>query len=212
MNIAVIAGENPSPFCTALSAQFDYFVGVDRGALFLLQQSLPLNMAVGDFDSVSAVEFEGVLQQAEKLVQAPEEKNDTDLELAISAIFHCYPQAKVQIFGALGGRLDHQMSNLFLVANPEIAPFMSQIELIDSQNHILFRPAGKHLLSPISQMHYIGFMPMQDGALTIRYAKYPLNENNYFIKPCYGSNEFIKDTIEIELESGYVLVIYSKDR
>ncbi|OOF58769.1 thiamine diphosphokinase [Rodentibacter myodis] len=212
MNVVVIAGGNPSPFCTALSAQFDYFVGVDRGAMFLLQQDLPLNLAVGDFDSVSMVEFQQVLQQAEKLIQAPAEKNDTDLELAIKAIFQRFPQAKVQIFGALGGRLDHQISNLFLVTDPEIAPFMSQIELIDPQNRLFVRPQGKHLLSPISTMKYIGFVPMQGGNLTIRNAKYPLNSSNYFVKSCYGSNEFVNGEIEVELDLGYVLVIYSKDR
>ena len=52
--IAVFTGGRLSGFST----DFELFVGVDRGSLFLLKNQLPLDLAVGDFDSVSKEEPE----------------------------------------------------------------------------------------------------------------------------------------------------------
>ncbi|HEM4048869.1 thiamine diphosphokinase [Streptococcus suis] len=208
IKIAVIAGGS----FDCLPEPADLYVGLDAGSLRLLDHSLPLDWAIGDFDSVTSEELGQIREMAEQFLQAPAEKDDTDLELALKEIFKAYPQAQVRIYGALGGRMDHMMSNLFLPAEPDLAAFMEQIELVDSQNIIRFRPAGRHRLSPIAGMKYISFMPSDQSRLTIRRAKYPLDASNYFFKKCYSSNEFIDRDIDIQLDQGYVVLIYSKDR
>lgn len=208
IKIAVIAGGS----IDCLPEPADLYVGVDAGSLRLLDHSLPLDWAMGDFDSVTSEELGRIREIAERFLQAPAEKDDTDLELALKEIFKAYPQAQVRIYGALGGRMDHMMANLFLAAEPDLAAFMEQIELVDRQNIIRFRPAGKHRLSPIAGMKYISFMPSDQSRLTIRHAKYPLDASNYFFKKCYSSNEFIDRDIDIQLDQGYVVLIYSKDK
>ncbi|HFR3895538.1 TPA: thiamine diphosphokinase [Streptococcus suis] len=208
IKIAVIAGGS----LDCLPEPADLYVGVDAGSLRLLDHSLPLDWAIGDFDSVTSEELGRIKDQAERFLQAPAEKDDTDLELALKEIFKAYPQAQVRIYGALGGRMDHMMANLFLAAEPDLAAYMEQIELVDSQNVVRFRPAGQHRLSPIAGMKYISFMPSDQSCLTIRHAKYPLDASNYFFKKCYSSNEFIDRDIDIQLDQGYVVLIYSKDR
>ncbi|HFI0723253.1 TPA: thiamine diphosphokinase [Streptococcus suis] len=208
IKIAVIAGGS----FDCLSEPADLYVGVDAGSLRLLDHSLPLDWAMGDFDSVTSEELGRIKDLAERFLQAPAEKDDTDLELALKEVFKVYPQAQVRIYGALGGRMDHMMSNLFLAAEPDLAPYMEQIELVDSQNIVRFRPAGRHRLSPIAGMKYISFMPSDQSRLTIGHAKYPLDASNYFFKKCYSSNEFIDRDIDIQLDKGYVVLIYSKDK
>ncbi|MEG3298091.1 thiamine diphosphokinase [Streptococcus suis] len=208
IKIAVIAGGS----FDCLPEPADLYVGVDAGSLRLLDHSLPLDWAIGDFDSVTPEELGRIKDLAERFLQAPAEKDDTDLELALKEIFKAYPQAQVRIYGALGGRMDHMMANLFLAAEPDLAPYMEQIELVDSQNVVRFRPAGQHRLSPIAGMKYISFMPSDQSHLTIRHAKYPLDASNYFFKKCYSSNEFIDRDIDIQLDQGYVVLIYSKDK
>lgn len=208
IKIGVIAGGS----IDYLPEPADLYVGVDAGSLRLLDHSLPLDWAIGDFDSVTPEELGRVKDQAERFLQAPAEKDDTDLELALKEIFKAYPQAQVRIYGALGGRMDHMMANLFLAAEPDLATYMEQIELVDDQNVIRFRPAGQHRLSPIAGMKYISFMPSDQSRLTIRHAKYPLDASNYFFKKCYSSNEFIDRDIDIQLDKGYVVLIYSKDK
>ncbi|MFI3160940.1 thiamine diphosphokinase [Streptococcus suis] len=208
IKIAVIAGGS----FDCLPEPADLYVGVDAGSLRLLDHSLPLDWAIGDFDSVTSEELGQIREMAEWFLRAPVEKDDTDLELALKEIFKAYPQAQVRIYGALGGRMDHMMANLFLAADPDLAAFMEQIELVDSQNVVRFRPAGSHRILPIAGMKYISFMPSDQSCLTIRHAKYPLDASNYFFKKCYSSNEFIDRDIDIQLDQGYVVLIYSKDK
>ena len=59
-------------------------------------------------------------------------------------------------------------------------------------------------------MNYVSFM--SDDKLTITGAKYELNAQNFFSKKIYSSNEFIGKPIEVSLNSGYVVIIQSRDR
>lgn len=208
IKIALFAGGTIDSF----QMDFDLFIGVDRGSLFLIEQGICPDLAVGDFDSVSEKELALVCSQSKEVLQAQPEKDDTDLELAVKAVFARYPQAQLTIFGAFGGRLDHTLANIFLPSNPEIVPCIQQIRLCNAQNELRYCPQGRHEIKPVAGMNYLAFMPADDGRLTIEGAKYPLNESNYFFKKVYASNEFIDESVFLECQSGYVIVIYSKDR
>ena len=52
IKVAVFAGGQLADFSTG----FDVYVGVDRGSLFLIENQLPLDLAVGDFDFPGNVE------------------------------------------------------------------------------------------------------------------------------------------------------------
>ena len=208
VKIVVVAGGDSS----LLQKNQDIYLGVDGGCLKLLEQGLPLDIAVGDFDSISEVDFRKIQAQAKQVVQSVPEKNDTDLELALKTVFEDYPDAAVTVYGAFGGRLDHFLSNIFLPTDPDLAPYMEQIQLVDEQNRLVFRPAGSHEIQPDPTMTYVGFMPVGEGRLEITGAKYPLHSENYFLKAMYGSNEFLDQAIQVSLDRGYLVIVYSKDR
>ena len=157
-NIAILAGGDS----TLLPREHDAYVGIDGGCLKLLEQGLPLDIAVGDFDSVSEIDLRQIRTQAKQVVQSVPEKNDTDLELALKAVFEAYPDTAVTVYGAFGGRLDHFLSNIFLPTDPDLAPYMEQIQLVDGQNRLIYRPAGCHEIQPDPAMSYVGFMPLRD--------------------------------------------------
>ena len=208
VKIVVVAGGDSS----LLPKNQDIYLGVDGGCLKLLEQGLPLDIAVGDFDSISEVDFRKIQAQAKQVVQSVPEKNDTDLELALKAVFEAYPEAAVTVYGAFGGRLDHFLSNIFLPTDPDLTPYMEQIQLVDGQNRLIYRPAGCHEIQPDPAMSYVGFMPVGEGHLEITGAKYPLHQENYFLKAMYGSNEFLDQPIQVSLDRGYLVIVYSKDR
>jgi len=208
VKIVVVAGGDSS----LLPKNQDIYLGVDGGCLKLLEQGLSLDIAVGDFDSVSEVDLRKIQAQAKQVVQSVPEKNDTDLELALKTVFEDYPDAAVTVYGAFGGRLDHFLSNIFLPTDPDLAPYMEQIQLVDEQNRLVFRPAGSHEIQPDPTMTYVGFMPVGEGRLEITGAKYPLHAENYFLKAMYGSNEFLDQAIQVSLDRGYLIIVYSKDR
>ena len=205
---AVFAGGDRGHYRT----DFDCFVGVDRGSLWILEEELALALAVGDFDSVTVEERQLIQERAQHFVQAQPEKDDTDLELALLTIFEKNPQAQVTIFGALGGRIDHMLANVFLPSNPKLAPYMRQIEIEDGQNLISYCPEGTSQLEPRSDYNYLAFMPVRDSQLTIIGAKYELTEANFFFKKVYASNEYIDREVSVTCPDGYVVVLHSKDR
>ncbi|HHU5222731.1 TPA: thiamine diphosphokinase [Streptococcus agalactiae] len=206
--IALFAGGD----LTYFEYDFDYFVGIDRGSLFLLKNGLSLDMTVGDFDSITEDELLYIKHYCSNIVSASAEKNDTDTELALKTIFKEFPEAQVTVFGAFGGRIDHMMSNIFLPSDTDLEPFMSQIRLKDEQNIVTYLPSGKNQVSRIEGMSYVSFMPESESTLQISGAKYELNKSNYFKKKMYSSNEFMTSPIEVELKDGYLIIIYSKDR
>ena len=185
---------------------------MDRACLRLLELGLPLDLAVGDFDSVSRSELEMIQSAAKDCRLAPAEKDDTDTELALKIIFQLYPEAEVTIFGAFGGRIDHMLSNLFLVSDPDLVPFMRNICLRDKQNKITYYSEGSHKVLPEPGMTYVSFLHEGDGELTILGAKYELTSMNYFQKKIYSSNEFVDGPIQVLVPNGYVIVIQTKDR
>lgn len=205
--VAIVAGGQVE----TIPLDLDVYVGVDAGCLFLLEQGLELSLAVGDFDSVEPEEFQRIQSTAHKLRTSAAEKNDTDLELAIKEVLERWPQAEILIFGAFGGRLDHHLASVFLSTDPDIGPFMTQLCLMDQQNYLCYRPAGRHTIQPIAGYTYVAFMPVEGASIQIEGAKYPLNPTNYFKKAIYGSNEFSNQPITLSVDRGYAVIIYSKD-
>ncbi len=185
---------------------------MDRGSLWVLEEDLPLALAAGDFDSVTEEERQVIQKRAQHFVQARPEKDDTDLELALLTIFEQNSQAQVTIFGALGGRIDHMLANVFLPSNPKLAPYMRQIAIEDGQNLIAYCPEGTSQLEPRLDYDYLAFMPVRDSQLTILGAKYELTEENFFFKKVYASNEYIDREVSVTCPDGYVVVLHSKDR
>lgn len=206
--VAIVAGGRVE----AIPLDLDVYVGVDAGCLTLLEQGLPLALAVGDFDSVSEEDFQSIKKNSQEMKTSVAEKNDTDLELAVKAVAERWPQAEVMIYGAFWGRMDHHLASVFLPSDPEIAPHMSMLHLLDRQNHLCYLPSGRHVIEAMEGFNYIGFMPAEGARIRIEGAKYPLSEDNYFKKAIYGSNEFIDQPIVVTVDRGYLIIIYSKDR
>ena len=127
--VAIVAGAG----LDCLPIGYDFYVGVDGGCLTLLEQGLPLALAVGDFDSVSEEDFQSIKKNSQEMKTSVAEKNDTDLELAVKAVAERWPQAEVMIYGAFGGRMDHHLASVFLPSDSEIAPYMTMLHLLDNQ-------------------------------------------------------------------------------
>lgn len=187
---------------------YDYYVGIDRGALFLLEEHQDLDLAVGDFDSVSKEEFDKLSEAAHELVKLPAEKDQTDLEAGLDQVLSRFPDAEIMIIGALGGRLDHHLTNVYLplhLACPE------RISLKDNQNFVTYLTQGQHTIRKIEGYPYLGIVQVgTNRSLEIKNAKYPLKAEDNFAN-IYASNAFISETMELKIAQGKLIVIYSKD-
>lgn len=88
---------------------FDEVYAVDAGFAHLEALGRRCDVAIGDFDSL------GYVPQARIVSRHPVKKDKSDLELALDRVAS-YGFDEVVIYGALGGRLDHTLSNLQLAA------------------------------------------------------------------------------------------------
>jgi thiamine pyrophosphokinase len=186
---------------------FDKYIGVDRGSLFLVEKGYQLALAIGDFDSVSKIELEKISVSTDRLIKLPAEKDLTDLEAALDFVLEYFADAEIVIAGALGGRLDHLLTNAYLATRPKYQALAPKMNLVDRQNLV----PGQHLLKRKLTYQYVGFVQVETkDSLAIEEAKYPLKAEDNFSQ-IYASNEFISDQMKVSFNQGMVIVIYSGD-
>lgn len=212
--VILAAGGPPELWPDIKNALFSspVWVGVDRGTWHLLERGIIPHMAIGDFDSLTKEELETVERNVAAIHYAQPEKDFTDTELGVQKVFDTYPEASLKIIGATGGRLDHLLSNLWLPFNSELAPYTSQISILDRQNSLSYYLPGEYIVDKEEDKKYLAFVCLTEVRdLTLYDAKYRLT-NQYVPHPLsYASNEFIGKTARFSFSEGIVAVIQSKD-
>ena len=184
-------------------------ISVDSGARHCKQFHVVPDMLLGDFDSVSEEDFAGFAAKGAKIVRFPEEKDMTDSELAIEIALEkgC---THIVLLGAIGTRLDHSVSNLFLLkklldngVDGLLADEYNEVCLID-QRIELVREEGI----------FITLLPFAGSAkgVTTYGLYYPLENATLETGSSWGvSNKFSDDMAKVTLTEGYLLVIKARD-
>ena len=190
----------------------DVTLACDAAALAAVQAGLDLDVAVGDFDSVTAEELSIIAQAAQNLVTLPVAKDDTDAQAAVLWFFQHYPTGQLTIYGAFGGRLDHALANIFLPSHPEIAPFMEQIVLRDAWQELTYVPQGRHIVQQTPGMTGLAFVQEGQGQLGISGARFDLTGDNYFQRKVYSSNNFLTGPVTVTVPDGYVICLQTRER
>jgi thiamine pyrophosphokinase len=90
-------------------------IGADSGVDFAHALGFRVDVAVGDFDSVSAEGLARAEGEGARVERHPNEKDETDLELALD-IARAAGATHVLVLGIGGGRLDHLLGNVLLLA------------------------------------------------------------------------------------------------
>jgi thiamine pyrophosphokinase len=92
----------------------EHIIGVDSGLSFFHAHGLVPDYAVGDFDSVRP-ELVCYFETQCSIVRLNAHKDETDTEVAIQTAASALHSDGVILLGALGGRLDHTLGNLYLM-------------------------------------------------------------------------------------------------
>jgi thiamine pyrophosphokinase len=183
----------------------DLLIAADGGALPLLRAGIVPHVAIGDMDSISSaglaeLEAHGVTPQ-----RFPREKDETDLELAL--LHAAKAQAtEIDILGALGGRWDHTLANVALLALPELRGRRARL-LADGQTLFLVRDAAT-LEGQAGDT--ISLLPLAGDAhgVTTRGLRYPLNDATLSYERARGvSNVLLDPPGHVSLREGVLLVV-----
>lgn len=180
-------------------------IGVDYGALFALNHQLPLVCAIGDFDSVSAVEFTSIEKHTSDIIKALPEKDQSDTELAIlEAIKRGYQH--ILVFGVIGTRLDHFYAVLHLLAMYRD----TQIKIMNPTNRISILKQGRHHLKVEHQ--YFSLFAYETAVISIKGSKYDVEKRLLNITDRYGlSNEALASEVIVTVLSGVVFLFEASD-
>ena len=185
--------------------------GVDKGALYLLNNGVKPILSCGDFDSIT-LEQRREIEEKSKYFKVKSSEDLTDAEFALEHILELFEDVEViDIYGATGRRLDHFFGNILLLNNKKYHHI--KIRIIDDNNIITVAKKGLNIFENIEGYKYFSIVPVyEDTLMTIKNSKYEVNDLMLTLnRPNATSNEFkSKEDIRLEVNN-IVLVMYSKD-
>ena len=188
----------------ALLRPDDFMLCADGGTRHALALGLTPNVIVGDMDSLPAnfqiSTFDG------EIVLYPKDKNETDLELAITHALTLNP-AQILILAALGGRMDQTLANIALLADLRLSTF--DIRLSDSVEEIFFcRDQAKVEGRSGDIVSLIPWQGEVTGVFTENLRWHLHHETLYPDKTRGISNEMTADIATVQIKSGLLLIIH----
>lgn len=188
------------------------FIGVDKGALYLINAGIQPHLSLGDFDSINSEDLKKVERQSKKIEFFGSDKDDTDTELALEYAGKMYDPDSIYVYNWRGGRLDHFMSLLYLVHQPRFKHLIDRIKFIDKNNTLSYFKPGSYVIEHEEDKKYLSFIgvnPIKE--LTLTDMKYSIDKEDFEHPVALISNEFTGETAEFSFKEGIIAVIQSND-
>jgi thiamine pyrophosphokinase len=210
----------------------DAIICADGGARAALALGLQPNHVIGDFDSLYDDEVTELERCGAQLHRHPTRKDETDLELALlfavrasatententeityeSSVLSVSSVAEsIVVLGAMGGRLDHELANMLLLAMPAlkglrviIAHGCERMFLIDARDE----PCNAALDAATGDT--VSLLPFGGDAhgITTNGLEYPLRDESLFVGPARGvSNVIVAQDASVALTQGMLLCV-----
>ncbi len=203
----------------------DYLIAADGGLRYCLAMGLIPHLLIGDLDSVSAHDVARLAAAGVEVKRFPIEKDETDLELALTAAVEA-GYTVIRVLGSLGGRLDQTLANVFLLMLPVLDP--CDVRLDDGLEEIFIIPptaSPTDLKEGSTSPDRLGIqvkgragdvvslLPLNGPATGIRTdgLYFPLAGETLYPERSRGiSNVMLSDEAAISLETGRLLCIHSR--
>ncbi len=179
MKIAVVAPKVPSNIKNLIDVKQYKIYACDSAVIDLINQKIPIELAIGDFDSLKSPE---ILDDI-KTIKLSVIKDDSDTAYALR---HAYQQTDdvILIGGVKGNRSDHLVANLLLLEK------YPNLIILDDTNKIQKLIPGVYTFT--NKHKYISIFPLEDSVLNLNNALYPLKEERLFKFDFLGlSNQII---------------------
>lgn len=184
----------------------DRLVGVDGGCRHLDALGLLPHLAVGDMDSISPELLASYRAQEVETHLHPPKKDATDLELALELALE-RGATRVSILGGTGGRLDHTLGNLFLLAR--CLPYGVAACVMDESQCVHLVEAELTLLGAVGDTLSLLPATPQASGVTLAGLEYPLHDATLTFGTSWGmSNVFIRDTAVVTVRTGRLFVFH----
>ena len=183
----------------------------DGGALIARGFGFAPDTIIGDCDSLSEDQLADFAAAGARIIRHRAEKDETDLELALQWCIQ-RSASRIQIIGALGGRIDQTLANIFLLTLPGLRQIPT--EIVDGEQCLRLLRPGRHDISGRAG-DTISLIPLGDAVDGIVSAglRYPLRGESLVLGPARGiSNVLAAERARLEIEAGELLLTHTLGR
>ena len=180
-------------------------VAADGGADHALALGLRVDVAVGDFDSITPAGLAALERAGTRTERHPSAKDATDLELALDAAAALGPR-RIVVVGGTEGRLDHLLGELLILGSESYASFELDALLGSATVHVV---RGERVLdgAPGELVSLLALHGPAAGVATDG-LEYPLRGETLAPGSSRGiSNVFAAPRARVTVERGVVLAV-----
>jgi len=203
--VVVTGGNPPDPRSVLRVPPGAPVIAADRGLDYALALGLDVTVAVGDFDSVTTEALAAAEKAGVPIERHPPDKDATDLELALDAAVGMAP-GRILVLAGTGGRLDHELSALLLLASDRYAA--ADVDALVGAALVHVVRGSRELVGQRGELCTLLAANGSAVGVTTEGLQYPLRGETLEPGSSRGvSNVFEGEAARIEVEQGVLLAI-----
>lgn len=204
MNVCKIIGAGECRKIDFVKKKNELIIAADGGLAYLDEVGIAPDIIIGDFDSL------GYVPKRNDVIKLNPVKDITDMDAAVNeGLKRGYTE--FHLYGACGGRIDHTVANLQLVASlaqKDIKAYIHSETIITAvcNGEITFDKSCKGYISVFSHSD-------KSVGVSVHGLKYTLDNaelSNTF--PLGVSNEFVGTESKISVKNGTLIIVYSDEK
>ncbi len=185
-----------------------YIIAADGGSQHLQEMDIIPDMLIGDLDSIQPDYLKELIAKNVEIKQYPVAKDLTDLEIAIQRAKDLNPE-QIVIVGAMGGRFDHALANVLLLAKYSQPGLLITLDdgcvqvMVIKEKHTIHGNAGD----------LVSLIPIEDrvSGISTEGLKYPLDDAVLTMGESRGiSNVMLEGTANVSIKSGVLVCIHTR--
>lgn len=177
----------------------------DGGARNFQYLGIKPDVVIGDMDSIDPAQLESYSVQGIKIIKYSENKDFTDTELALDYALKFNPE-EILIWGALGGRIDHTLANVFLLFKGQEKGINTY--LVDEYGEAFVLDKRAVFINETGKTVSLLALSSKVTGITLKGFLYPLEKGTLKMGETRGvSNIINEDRASISVRSGKLLVI-----
>jgi len=206
----VVAGGDAEPGDARELSDADLVIAADGGAAWLDSLGRGPDLLLGDLDSADPGLVERLEAAGTPVERHPAAKDATDAELALDRAVAAGADRVVVIGGLAGERLDHELANLMLLADPRWHGRVADLRMVRGGTLIRALHGGDRVTLDGPEGTLVTLLPVGGDAAGVTTAglAYPLaGEPLRFGRSRGLSNVVAQAPASVSLEDGVLLVI-----
>ena len=180
-------------------------IAADSGAVHAVALGWPVHVLVGDLDSIPAALTEELVAAGTVVDRHPAAKDQTDLALALDTALAA-GAVEVTVVGGHGGRLDHQVANVLLLAS---APYAAlRVEARMGASRVTVVRGRRHLQGQAGDVVSLLALAGPARGVTTEGLLFPLHDATLEAGTSQGvSNELLGTTATVVVAEGVLAAI-----